>query len=224
MKYFLLLQMIFYSAAVMSQCQAPGQGFMEKRFKDVFRVEDGEAELREWVSYPKNHELREEIKSLDRRTKFVGRWEKEELLNQSKEKFDLMIHNTGRPSEFSDFPVAGSLSKVESSKGSINIEMTGLAKDELDFLDKEILDKLSPKVKVKYFYPYDKFEYAITYDGVEQPMEKGLGKIQQDMEKRCELRVIENKEYRQWYDHKLKNLGVPPEPSRPFSGNKSSRQ
>jgi hypothetical protein len=196
----IFLQIIFYAGTAFGQCQPPGQGFLEEKLKETFHVGQGEEELREWVGHRKNSVLREEVKSLDRRSKFSDRLEREDLLVQSKDKFDMMILNTERSSDMKDFPAEGAKSKMMSSKGAMDIEMSNLSKDGLDVFAPEILAKLSPKVKVKYFYPYDKFEYVLTYDNKELPMGKALGKIQQEMEKACEVRMIDNREYREWYE------------------------
>ena len=116
------------------------------------------------------------------------------------DKFEIMILNNGRSNEIADFPLAGAHSSLASSKGAIDIEMTSLPKDGLEVFPPEILAKLSPKVKISYMYPYDKFQHVLTYDNKELPMDKALGKIQQDMESHCEVRMIENGEYKRWYD------------------------
>lgn len=200
MKSFILLQLLFYAGSAIGQCQAPGQGFLEAKLKETFQVGQGEAELKEWVGHLKNAALREEVKGLDRRSKFSGRLEREDLLRQKQEKFDLMILNTDRSSELKDFPADGTLSKMMSSNGTIDIEMSNLTKEGLEVFSPEILAKLSPKVKIKYFYPYDKFEYVVTFENKELPIGKALGKMQQEMEQACELRMFDNKEYREWYE------------------------
>jgi hypothetical protein len=199
-KYLILLQFVLSAGLAFGQCQAPGQGFLEAKLKEIFHVGLGEAELKEWVSHPKNMELREDVKSLDRRSKFSGRLARQELDRQKQDKFDLMILNNDRSTEVKDFPADGTQSKMLSSSGSIDIEMSNLTKEGLDFFSPEILNKLSPKVKIKYFYPYDKFEYLVTFDNRELPIAKALGSMQQEMEKACELRIFENKEYREWYE------------------------
>lgn len=199
-KFFLTIQLVFFAVPVFCQCQAPGQGFLEEKVKETFFINQGEDELKEWVGHSKNATLREEIKKLDSRSKFAGRLLREDLLLQSKGKFDNIILNTERPSEISDFPAHGAQSRLMASQGAIDIEMSNLSKEGLDVFAPAILAKLSPKVKVKYFFPYDKFEYLLTYDNKELPMGKALGKMQQEMEEACEIRMIENREYREWYE------------------------
>lgn len=200
MKFILLLPFIFNMRTAFADCQAPGQGYLEGKVKETFYVTQGEAELKEWVGHPKNAPQRAEIKNLDSRSKFAGRLQKGQLLVHAQENFDLMISNTERESDMQDFPSHGARSKLMSSLGTIDIEMSNLSKEGLDVFPPNILAKLSPKVKIKYFYPYDKFEYFLTYGERELAMGKALGLIQQEMEETCELRVIENKEYRQWYE------------------------
>lgn len=214
MKIPIFLQFILYAGTALGQCHPPGQGFLEAKLKEIFLINHGEDEVKEWVGHPKNVTLREEIKALDRRSKFSGRLVKEELLVQSKEKFDMMIVNNERSNEIHDFPTVGAHSKMMASKGAIDIEMVNLPKDGLDVLPPEILTKLSAKVKLHYLYPYDKFEYFLTYDDKELPMDKALGKIQQDMESACELRMFDNREYREWYEKGRSGTG---------SGSKSGR-
>ena len=200
MKNLIFFQFMFFAGAALGQCHPPGQGHLEGKLREIFQMNQGEDELREWVGHPKNVTLREEIKSLDRRSKFSNRPVREELQIQAKDKFEIMILNNGRSNEIADFPLAGAHSSLASSKGAIDIEMTSLPKDGLEVFPPEILAKLSPKVKISYMYPYDKFQHVLTYDNKELPMDKALGKIQQDMESHCEVRMIENGEYKRWYD------------------------
>ena len=209
---FLSILFIFHAATSLAvetiECHAPGQGFLEEKLKESFHAYEGESELKEWMMHPKNKELRQELKEIDRRTKFSTRLKKDELLLESRVKFDQIIDNNERLSEINNFPVPGSQSKIRGSEGSLTLEMNNLSKDELDVIPKDILDKLEPKVKINYLFPYDKFEYILTYGGKELSMLKALQKVQQDMEHECEVRKVENKEYRNWYE-KNKNGNAP---------------
>ncbi len=220
MKNLILLQFILFAGAALGQCHPPGQGHLEGKLREIFLIKQGEDEVREWVSHPKNVTLREEIKSLDRRSKFSDRTTREEIQLQAKDKFEIMIHNNGRSNEISDFPTAGAHSSLTSSKGAIDIEMTSLPKDGLEVFPPEILAKISPKVKISYMYPYDKFQHVLTYDNKELPMDKALGKIQQDMESNCEVRMIENGEYRKWYEKNHGGGGSSSSSSSSSSGSK----
>jgi hypothetical protein len=69
--------------------------------------------------------------------------------------------------------------------------MNSLSKEELKFLTPEVLDKLGPRVRIHYMYPYEKFEYYLTYSGEELPMKKALHKMQDDFEDACALQRVE---------------------------------
>lgn len=202
MKKLLSICFLFFAGiAVASDCHPPSQGFLEGVLKENFHALEGEAELKEWMNHPSNYEIKNEIKALDRRSKFSTRLKREELLGEAQMKFEKAIINNGRPDEMENFPVAGTRSKISSSYGALTLEMSNFSKEELNVIPKEILDKLEPKVRINYYYPYDKFEYMVTYNGKEQPMNKALQKVQADMEAACEVRVIENGEYRNWYNN-----------------------
>lgn len=209
MKSILSILFIFQSGIVLaSECQAPSQGHLEMRLKESFHGNLGERELKEWMIHPSNYEVRQKIKELDRRTKFSQqRLDREALQYEAQMKFDQAIQNTGRPSVMDHFPAAGTQSKVSASPGALTIEMDKLDKEDLDVIPKEILDMLEPKVKIHYYYPYDKFEYLVTYAGKEQPIESALLKVQKAMEDHCERRMVDNVEYRAWYQ---KSQGTAP--------------
>ena len=200
MKKLLSILFLFHATgASASDCHPPSQGFLEGVVRESFHATEGENELREWMRHPKNSEIRNEIKALDRRSKFNTRLKREELLAESQIKYETAILNNERPADIEHFPVVGAHSKMTASLGALTLEMSNLSKDDLSVIPKEILDKLDSKVKINYELPYDKFEYLLTYDGKELPMNKALGKVQEDMEKACELREIDNDEYRRWY-------------------------
>lgn len=198
---FLCLIPVFSAQAF--ECQAPGQGFLESRVKEVFQAKLGETELKELMLHPKNTQVRQELKELDRRTKFTAqRMDREKLQTESLVQFEQALQNAERTSEFDHFPVINSVSKMSGSAGALTIEMNKLPKEELDVLPPEILSKLDSKIKINYYYPYDKYEYFLTYDGKELPMQKALNVVQSDMEKNCEQRIYDNNEYRRWYKDK----------------------
>lgn len=200
MKSLLFVLFIFSASALASECQAPSQGHLEKRVKETFYGDLAETELKEWMIHPSNQEVRQSIRELDRRVKFTPqRLDREALQEESQVKFEQAIQNTGRPNVMENFPAPGTQSKVSSSKSALTLEINNLIKEDLDIIPKEVLDKLEPKVKINYYYPYDKFEYLLTYDGKEQSMESALLKVQKDMEDNCERRMIDNIEYRAWF-------------------------
>ena len=170
------------------------------RLKESFHGKLGEQELKELMIHPKNYEVGQKIKQLDRRTKFSPqRLDREALQYEAQMNFEQAIQNTGRPNVIDHFPATGTQSKLSTSLGALTIEMDKLDKEDLDVIPKEILDKLEAKVKINYYYPYDKFEYLVTYAGKEQPMQSALLKVQKEMEDHCERRMIDNVEYRAWY-------------------------
>lgn len=209
MKISLFILTFFYSNLTWSLCQAPGQGFLEEKLKESWRTVAGENELKEIVRDPKNYALREEVKSLDRRSKNANRIEREELANEANRKFIQMIETTGRADEIRDFPLNGASSAVSSNDESISIEMKNLSKEDLDVLPPQVLEKLQPKVKIKYYYPYDKFEYHLTYNDRELPMQKAFNKIQNDFEDACDQRKRENQHSRDMnaWDRRQRGFG-----------------
>jgi hypothetical protein len=174
-------------------CQAPGHGFLEHKLRESWSTDALENELKEVVSDPRNLSLREEIKGLDRRSKFARRIEKEELYSEVHKKFIQMIEVTNRSDEIKNFPTVGASATFLSTDESISIEARNLSNEDLDVLPVTILEKLEPKVKIKYYYPYDKFDYFLTYNNRELPLEKAFNKIQSDFEDACEDRVLENR-------------------------------
>lgn len=175
-----------------ARCQAPSQGFLEEKFRESFLTDAGEKELKEVVRDSKNYALREEIKSINRRTMVVGRIERSELAQEAEQKFQQMIELASRTEDIQNFPAQGAVSKVSAVNDSLAIEMNNLSKEDLDVLPPQILEKLSPKVKIYYHYPYDKFEYYLTYNERELPMMKAFLKIQNDFEESCVRNNLEN--------------------------------
>jgi hypothetical protein len=183
------------------ECHPPGQGMLESRIRETFHISQGEQELKEWMMDSKNGEVRQKLKELDRRIKFTPqRLQREELLVESYVNFERAIQNTGRETHMPHFPAPKTTSKVFATQGALGLEIGDVDKESLDVIPKEILDKLDPKVQIRYFYPYDKFEHTVTYAGKEQPLNEALMRVQKDMEDACERRVIDNGEYRRWYN------------------------
>lgn len=205
MKKLLSLLILSHSLTIAaSDCHPPSQGHLEGVLKDSFYASKGESELREWMNHPNNTEIKKELKALDRRSKFTTRLKREELYAEAQVKFETAILNNERSDEMENFPVVGTRSKISTSQNTLILEMSNFSKDDLNVIPKEILEKLEPKVKINYYFPYDKFEYLLTYEGKELPMNKALQKVQAEMETLCEMREIENGEYRRWYQ---KNYG-----------------
>jgi hypothetical protein len=194
-----------------ADCQAPGQGFLEGRLKEAFFVTKGEEELREWVKHPKNISIREELRTLDRRFKFAQfRSQRESILEESKLRFEEIVDNNNRSSIIENFPEKGTNSKIIPEHGHLSIEMSKLSKEKLNIFSKDVLEKLDSKVKVNYFYPYDRFEYVLAYNGKELPMQEALLQIQGEMETECALVMHKNHENREWYNKDLKDNKLAP--------------
>jgi hypothetical protein len=204
MKNLFCLLLVFTPAiSSASVCQAPSQGMMEYRLRETFFLSQGELELKEWMIHPRNTEIRQKLKELDRRIKFSPqRLQREELLAETQINFEQAIMNTGRPHLLENFPAPKALSKVYATPGALSLEMKNFSKETLDFLPPDVLEKLEPQVKLNYIFPYDKFDYYLTYNGKELPMQDALLLVQQDMEDSCERRMIDNFEYRNWYRKK----------------------
>lgn len=211
MKYLILFFILFYAGiAASAECQAPGQGFLEEKVKEVFYAPSGESELKEWLMHPKNQLIRQELKEIDAKSKFAGRLKREELLSESRSKFEEAIINNDRPSEIENFPIKGTSSKIFGSEGALSLEMNNLSKEKLDVLPEEILQNLDGKIKIQYHFPYDKFGYLLTYKGRELPLKDALLLVQADFEHACELRKIDNAQYREWYQKNRRDEGYFP--------------
>lgn len=195
-----------------ASCQAPGQSFLENKLKESFATDPAEKELKEIALDPKNYALREEVKSLNRRSMFANRIEMKEIQDKTQDKFSQMLGAVRNTNEIPDFPISGANSKLTSENDSLAIEVNNVSKEQLDVLPPKILDKLSNKVKIRYMYPYDKFEYVLTYDGRELPMQAALGKMQMDFEDACEDRLRENQHSRDLHALDRKSRGLDPLP------------
>lgn len=187
-------------------CNAPSQAFFEQKLRKSFHLETGEKELKEVVSDPRNYSAREEIKTIKRQLVFANRIQSNTLRQKLPPKFESMIDTTNRRDAIRDFPVSGSSANLGSSEdGALELSMENLSKEDLGFLPPAVLDKIGNKVKIKYQYPLDRFDYVVSYDGRELPMDRAFGKIQDDFEYACERSAVEgqfDREKRQW---KIKN-------------------
>lgn len=219
------LLLIAYNISHGASCQAPGQSFIEGKLKSSFATDSVEKELKDIATDPKNYALREELKSLNRRSMYANRIEMVEIQAHTNNKFSQMIGATRNTTEIIDFPIPGANSRLSGESDSLAIEVNNVSKEELDVLPPHVLDKLSNKVKIKYMYPYDKYEYVLTYDGRELLMEKALAKMQNDFEDACEDRLRENQHTRDLHelDRKSRGLGPIPVESSPSKRGSSSQ-
>lgn len=209
MKYlFVLLTITIAQSTYGVSCQAPGQSFLEGKLKESFATDPAEKELKEIALDPKNYALREEVKSLNRRSMFANRVEMKEIQDKTLDKFSQMLGAVRNTNELPDFPMSGANSKLTSESDSLAIEVNNVSKEQLDVLPPKILDKLSNKVKIRYMYPYDKFEYVLTYEGRELPMQVALGKMQMDFEDACEDRLRENQHAKDLHSLDRKSRGL----------------
>lgn len=196
MKSLILLSFITLSTTAYGQfqpkCQAPGGSFIENKLKEAFATAPAEKELRDVVRDQRNYNLREDIKALNRRKHYADRIKMKELDEETHAKFDQMIDTTGRNEDITDWPQPRAFGRLSSNGNAIAIELNNLSKEDLDVLPKPVLDKLSNKVKIEYKYPLDTFDYYLTYDGREYPIDKAMNKIQNDFEDACEQTLAEN--------------------------------
>lgn len=174
------------------KCQAPGQGFLEGRIKEVFMTGPGEKELKDVVLDQRNYTLREEIKSINRRKQLADRIKMKELEYETSNRFAQMIEVTGRNEDITDWPSPRAYGRLSTSGNAIAIELNNLSKEDLDVLPDEVNNKLSNKIKIEYKYPLDSYQYYLTYDGREYPMDKAMLKMQRDFEDACEQRLRDN--------------------------------
>lgn len=178
-------------------CQAPNISFLFGKLKNSMSLEAGERELKEIVTEPVNYELRNEIKSSYRRLKYARRREKEPIVQKMTSDFDRMILQADVREEIADFPLKGLTSKVSSFEGSLMISMNNFTKkDELKFLPPEISEKIGSSIHIRYFYPIDRYEYILPYDGSNLPMEEAFVKMQDEFEVACVARYYENLDIR----------------------------
>lgn len=191
MKYLSVI-ILFSVEAYATNCQAPGQGFLEEKLKESFVTAPAEKELKEVVLDQRNYSAREEIKGLDRRSKYADRIQMREIASVAHQKFDQMIEATGRTEDIMDFPIQGASGRLSGAEDGLVIELNNVSKEDLDVLPPPVLEKLSNKVKIKYNYPYDTYDYFLTYAGRELPLKKAFLKIQADFETACEDRLREN--------------------------------
>ncbi len=192
------------------KCQAPGQSFLEGRIKEAFLTPPMERELKDVVLDQRNYSLREDIKSLNRRKLLADRIKMKELDFETSSKFDQMIETTGRNEDITDWPSPRANARLSSNGSAIAIEATNLSKEDLDVLPKEVNDKLSNRIKIEYKYPLDTYEYYLTYEGREYPMDKAMLKMQRDYEDSCEQRLRDNQHAKDMQDLDRKSRALNP--------------
>lgn len=173
-------------------CIPPSQPFIQERIRSSYNFGAGEQELQEIVRDEKNYALREQVKSLKRRMMFVKRREKEPLQDEIKNKFDEMVLNAGTEEVINEFPSKGSSAAVSSDNEAIIITMHNLPQAELDFIPPETLKKMGRSVSIHYKYPYDNYEYFVSYEGEEIELNRAMGKMLNEFEDACILRKMEN--------------------------------
>jgi hypothetical protein len=185
-------------------CMAPAQPFFEAKLRSSFKLESGEKELKEVVLDPRNYQDREEVKALGRQLKYAGRITRPLLLSRITPRFDQMIETTRRRETISNFPMQGASASMASSEdGTIMIEMTNLSTEGLDFLPPELKEKLGNSVKIHYLYPYDKFDYILSYEGKEMPMQMAFHRLQDQFEEVCLRNAVNGA-----FDRKKRNSDI----------------
>lgn len=187
-------------------CHPPSQPFFEKKLRDSFHLSVGETELKEVMRDARNYQAREEIKGINRQLMSSNRVQRSYLQSQLVPKIESLIDETNRRNPIADFPVNGTASTLSSSEdGHLSLSMENLPKDDLEFLPPQIKEKLGSNVKIKYLYPYDKFDYVISYGGKELPMQKAFYKIQDDFEEACLRNALTGRSDRKKRETEIKN-------------------
>lgn len=174
-------------------CIPPSLSFFENKLRESYQFNAGEKELLMIVKDQKNYALREDVKSLKRKLMFAKRKDVPLLVSELQAKFDQMINNVDTESVITNFPMEGGSAIVSSSTdGSIMISMKDLNPGSLDFIPSKTLKKLEKNVKIQYKYPYDSFDYFLTFEGEELPIAKAVQKIGEEFETSCIVQQIEN--------------------------------
>ncbi len=174
-------------------CQAPNMSFLFGKLRDSMSLDAGVQELKEIVTEPVNYELRNEIKSSYRRLLYARRREKPPIIEKMTSDFDRMILQADVREDIQDFPRKGLTSKVSSFEGSIMISMSNFQKkDEMKFLPPEIAKKIGSSVHIRYFYPIDRFEYTLPYDGANFSLDEAFLRMQDEFEVACVARYNGN--------------------------------
>lgn len=199
-------------------CNAPSTVFLETKIRDGFQLATIEREMKEIMTHPRNFENRQLVKDMRRRIHFADRIERERMTEKLPTILEDMIRGSGRAESFTDFPGKGMTSSLKgSSQGHLLFEAENITPESLEFLPPEIQSKLGKRVGLEYHYPIERFVPFLTYDGEHLPLEKALGKIQNDLESGCLRGAIENQMERR------KRAAVMGDPDESSQGGASSR-
>lgn len=200
MKLFTLFLFLSFEAVAVKdegQCIPPSQPFVEEKLRTTYQFSQGERELKDIVSDGKNQALREEVQSLKRRLMFAKRKDVDLIKSELQVKYEQMLSNSETEKEITNFPTQGASSVVTSSSdGFLKVSMNNLIQNDLDFLPPETLKKLGKNVSIAYKYPYDSFDYFLTFEGQELPMQAALQRVMNEFEDACILRLKENQRIR----------------------------
>lgn len=178
-------------------CQAPNSPYLFSKLEEALALEAGIKELKEVVTEPKNYELRNEIKSAYRSLQYARRREKQKIVEKMSSDFEKMIDAAQVRDEIQDFPVKGASSKITSLDDSIMISMKNITPlEELSFLPKAISGKVGSSVSIRYFYPIDRYEYLLSYEGNELPLKTVFLKMQSEFEASCLAMSSDNADIR----------------------------
>lgn len=178
-------------------CQAPNMNLLMDRFRESLAIPDSEQYLKEIVTEPQNHELREQIKSNYRRLYDARMREKPRILSETQKVFEEIITRSNVREGIIDFPAKGSRAEIKAQDNYILMKTQYVDAYKINFLPPEVLKKFTPGVEIRYFYPIDRFEYVLTYDGQDLPADRAINAIQNDFEAICEAQYKENMELRE---------------------------
>jgi hypothetical protein len=166
-------------------CHPPNHSVFEAKLRQWFHLEDLERELKEVVQEPENYEQREKISSLHRGLYFATRIKEKEIKDQLRTEFEVMAVKS-RPEPIEELPVKGSKAKLSGSDdGALEISAENIPPIEQELIDETTIKKIRDSVKVRYFYPIDKFKYVFNMDGKELNLTEVIGKLQTSFEENC---------------------------------------
>lgn len=173
-------------------CKPPGEDFILERLKTNLGMTDAEKLLKEVVTEPANYPLREQMKSHYRKLQNATVLAKRKIEAEMKADFEQMIDGAGVRQGVPDFPTAGATATFSGAPGSMVLTMKELKKIDGDFLNEDIAKKIDPVVSIHYYYPIDRYEYVLSYEGKLLPAEDAARLLQTEFQTACYNRFWEN--------------------------------
>ena len=174
------------------QCAAPTMNYLLDKLKVSFQATDGEQLLKEIVTGPENYASREELKSLYRQLHTSRILLRQSLKDKMAAEFEKIIDGAKLREGIPDFPTKGQKASLLSNENSLVLKINSLDTETISFLPEETISKISPWIMIRYYYPIDKFEYVVTFNNEELPLQKAMTRIQSEFESACYNRFWEN--------------------------------